>query len=60
MATTEHTINDAIAGVLRETRHIWGATDIISSENSSMLKGTAERPDILVLEPDVSPVVIET
>ena len=60
MPTTEHTINDAIAGVLRETRRAWRDTDIVSSENTGMLKGSAERPDILVLEPDVSPVVVET
>src|ERR1700722_6392546 len=60
MATTEHTINDAIAGLLRETRRSWRAGDIVSSENTGMLKGSSGRPDILVTEPLVSPVVIET
>lgn len=60
MPTTEHTINDALAGVLRETRSAWRDSNIVSSENTGMLKGGAGRPDILVIEPDVSPVVIET
>ena len=60
MATTEHTINDAIAGLLRETRRSWRAGDVVSSENTGMLKGSSGRPDILVTEPLVSPVVIET
>lgn len=60
VATTEHTINDALAAVLRETRRAWHTSKIVSSENTSMLKGSAKRPDILVLEPTVSPVVIET
>lgn len=60
MATTEHTINDAIAEVLRGTRRAWRDSDIVSSENTGQIKGSAARPDILVLEPSVSPVVIET
>jgi len=60
MATTEHTINDALAAVLRETRRAWYASDVVSSENTGMLKGSTKRPDILVLEANVSPVVIET
>lgn len=60
MATTEHTINDALAAVLRETRRAWRDSHIVSSENTGMLKGSAARPDILVIEPNVSPVVIET
>jgi hypothetical protein len=60
MATTEHTINDALAGALRETRRAWRDSSIVSSENTGMLKGSTKRPDILVLEPHVSPVVIET
>jgi hypothetical protein len=59
MATTEPTINDAIAGVLRTTRRAWASSHIVSSENSGMLKGSAARPDILVIEENVSPVVIE-
>lgn len=60
MATTEHTINDALAARLRETRHAWRSSDVVRSENTGMLKGSSGRPDILVLEPNVSPVVIET
>ncbi len=60
MATTEHTINDAIAAILKETRHAWKDSDAVSSENTGMLKGNNRRPDILVIEQNVSPVVIET
>ncbi|HEV7842140.1 MAG TPA: hypothetical protein VGO69_00510, partial [Pyrinomonadaceae bacterium] len=60
MATTEHTINDALAAVLRETRRAWRDSNVVSSENTGMLRGSAGRPDILVIEPNVSPVVIET
>ena len=60
MATTEHTINDALAGVLRGKRRAWQQSNVVRSENTRMLKGSNERPDILVIEPTVSPVVIET
>ena len=60
MATTEHTINDALAGVLRGTRRAWQQSSVVRSENTGMLKESNERPDILVIEPTVSPVVIET
>ena len=60
MATTEHTINDALAELLRETRRAWRTAHVVSSENTGMLVGSNKRPDILVLEPSVSPVVIET
>src|SRR5437660_11347587 len=60
MATTEHTINDALAELLRGTRRAWRDSDIDSSENTGQLKGSNARPDILVVEPNVSPVVIET
>src|SRR5713226_3648928 len=45
--------------VLRETRHAWRASDVIRSENTGMLSGSTKRPDVLVLEANVSPVVIE-
>ena len=60
MATTEHTINDSLAGVLRGTRRAWQQSNVVRSENTRMLKGSNERPDILVIESTVSPVVIET
>jgi hypothetical protein len=60
MSTTEHTINDALAAALRGTRRAWADSAVVSSENTGMLKGGPKRPDILVIEPNVSPVVIET
>lgn len=60
MATTEHTINDAIAELLRESRRAWRDSRIVRSENTSLLKGGNARVDILVAEPNVSPVAIET
>lgn len=60
MATTEHTINDALAGALRETRRAWRPSYVINSENTAMLRRSSAQPDILVAEPNVSPVVIET
>ncbi|MBI4458346.1 hypothetical protein HY633_05265 [Candidatus Uhrbacteria bacterium] len=60
MATTEHTINDALAAVLRETRRVWRSSGVVTSENTGMLKGSARRPDILIIESNVSPVAIET
>jgi hypothetical protein len=60
MATMEHTINDAIAEILRSTRACWKTSNYISSENTGKLKGGSKRPDILVTEPNASPVVVET
>ncbi len=60
MATTEPTINDALAEVLRETRIVWHSPDVVCSENSGMLKGSQAQPDILIVEKNVSPVTIET
>lgn len=60
MAITEHTINDALAEVLSETRSLWRAKGVVRSENIGILKGSSKHPDILVAEPSVSPVVIET
>ena len=59
MTTTEHTINDTLAAVLRTTRHAWRDSDVVRSEQLGMLKESFGRPDILVLEPNVSPVAIE-
>lgn len=59
MATTEHTINDTLAAVLRKTRAAWRDSDVVRSEQLGMLKESAARPDILVVEPNVSPVAIE-
>jgi hypothetical protein len=60
MPITEHTINDALAAILRTTRRAWAAASVVSSENTGVLKDAAKRPDILVTEPNVSPVAIET
>jgi len=60
MAITEHTINDALAEVLSETRSLWRIKGVVRSENIEVLKGSGKRPDILVTELSVSPVVIET
>jgi hypothetical protein len=60
VATTEHTINDAIADLLRETRQAWRAPNAVRSENTGQVKGSSAQFDILVLEPNSSPVVVET
>ncbi len=60
MATTEHTINDALADLLRETRRIWRGSSVVKSENTGMIRESAARPDILIIEPNVSPVAVET
>ena len=60
MATTEHTINDALASVLRKTRRAWKKDNVVRSENTRVFKGNSKRPDILIVEPSVSPVIIES
>ncbi len=60
MATTEHTMNDALAAVLMETRSLWRFRSVVRSENTDVLKGSGKRPDILITEPSVSPVIVET
>lgn len=60
MATTEHTINDALAEFLRSTRATWRPAGHVTSENTKKLRGSNARPDIIVSEPNASPVVIET
>ena len=61
MATTEHTINDAIAELLRGTRWAWRGQNVVRSETTRLLAESGGlRPDILVTEPHTAPVVIET
>lgn len=61
MATTEHTINDAIAELLRRTRWAWRGSEVVRSETTQLLaESRGLRPDILVTEPYTAPVVIET
>lgn len=59
MTTTEHTINDALANILRKTRRAWAHAGVVRSENSGSFLGN-ERPDILIVEPNTPPIVIET
>ena len=37
MATTEHTINDTLAVVLRGTRRAWQQSNVVRSENTRMV-----------------------
>jgi len=60
MATTEQTINDTLAAVLMETRSLWRYKGVVKSENVDVLKGSGKKPDILIAEPNVSPVIVET
>ena len=61
MSTTEHTINDAIAELLRGTRWAWRGERVVLSETTRLLaESKGLRPDILILEPYTAPVVIET
>jgi len=61
MATTEHTINDAIAELLRGTRWAWRGSEVVRSETTGLFaESKGLRPDILILEPYTAPVVIET
>jgi hypothetical protein len=60
MATTEHTINDALAEALMGTRSLWRYKGVVKSENIDVLKGSGKRPDILITEPNVCPVILET
>jgi len=60
MATTEHTINDALAEVLMKTRSLWRQIGVVKSENIDVLKSRGKRPDILITERNVSPVIVET
>lgn len=60
MATTEHTINDALAGLLRGTRYAWRGRQVVQSETTQLFAGSRSRPDILVAEPYAAAVIIET
>ena len=60
MATTEQTINDALAAVLLETRSLWRYKGVVKSENVDVLKASGKKPDILINERNVSPVIVET
>lgn len=61
MATTEHTINDAIAELLRGTRWAWRGDDVVRSETTGLLSDSKMlQPDILIDELWIPPVVIES
>ena len=61
MATDEHTINDAIAALLRKTRYAWRDSKVVRSETTQLFAGSkSRRPDILIAEPHTAPVVVET
>ncbi len=61
MATTEHTINDAMAELLRKTRYAWRDSNVVRSETTQLFAGSrSRRPDILIAEPHTAPVVVET
>lgn len=60
MPTTEPSINNAIATVLREQRRAWGPPGILRSENTGVFREAGRQPDILIAEPGTSPVVVET
>src|ERR1700737_960191 len=61
MANSELTINDQIAAALREINTDWRVYDHVSSENTeALVKKKSLRPDILILEPSVPPICIET
>ncbi len=61
MATTEHTINDAIAALLRKTRYAWRGEHVVLSETTRLLAESGGlRPDIVIKEPFTAAVIIET
>ncbi len=43
-----------------ETRSLWRHKGVVKSENVGVLKGSGKKPDILITEPNVSPVIVET
>jgi hypothetical protein len=61
MANSESTINDSIAAAFRAINTDWQVYDHVSSENTeSLSRKKALRPDILIVEPGVPPICIET
>jgi hypothetical protein len=54
-------LNDQIAAALRDLHTDWSVSDYVSSENTeAILKKRSLRPDILILEPGLPPICIET
>lgn len=60
MALTEPTVNDALAKILSSMRATWRESGIVTSENTQKLRGNNRRPDIIIAEPYVYPIIIET
>ena len=61
MVTSEHTINDVIARLLRGTRYAWRGDAVVLSETTGLLsESKGLRPDIVVAESHSAPVIIET
>jgi hypothetical protein len=61
VANSEISINDKIADVFRAMNTDWRKYDQVSSENThGLLKKKALRPDILIIEPGVPPICVET
>jgi hypothetical protein len=61
MANSESTINDNIAAAFRAINTDWRVYDHVSSENTeSLAKKKTLRPDVLIVEPGVPPICIET
>jgi hypothetical protein len=61
MANSELSVNDQIAVAFREINTDWRVFDHVSSENTeAILRKKALRPDILILEPGVPPICLET
>ena len=61
MALNERTINNAIADLLSQTRFAWRGDKVVFSESTGLFVDSKMlQPDILINEPFVAPVVIET
>jgi hypothetical protein len=58
--TTEPSINNALAAVLREQRRAWRRPKTLRSENTQVFREAGLQPDILITESGTSPVVVET
>src|SRR5260370_41607135 len=60
MANSEITVNDSIAAAFREINTDWRVYDRVASEKTEAFKKKALRPDILIIEPAVPPICLET
>src|SRR5260370_35686414 len=60
MANSEITVNASIAAAFREINTDWRVYDRVASEKTEAFKKKALRPDILIIEPGVPPICLET